>query len=255
MCNARYSQKSETFIARRVGNAGEGRSGCRAEPCPSAQPAPGGGPCCPAMPRTDGRCGSPARRAVGPGSRPRPAMRPMPDVQPVSSMAMWPGQRSHTPIGAGTAGSYRSRPSSPAGHTCHVLADSLHRRDADVRPRLFCSRVSAVHSSAVCHGRLARSARPMRADRPAARIRAPPRRPLRRCRFHLFTPSADYHRPPHDPVDRIGGGECRANWTVLDAPIRATHAHRQLLRRLTDPQGVSQIDQVWPGYPGDESTG
>ena len=37
------------------------------------------------MPQTDGRCGSPARRAVGPGSPPRPAMRPMPGVQPVSS--------------------------------------------------------------------------------------------------------------------------------------------------------------------------
>ena len=34
------------------------------------------------MPQTDGRCGSPARRAVGPGSPPRPAMRPMPGVQP-----------------------------------------------------------------------------------------------------------------------------------------------------------------------------
>ncbi len=117
-------------------------------------------------------------------------------VCPAFAMAMWPGQRSRTSIGAVAAGSYRGRPSSPAGHTCHVLADLLHRRDADVRPRLFRSRVSAVRSSAVCRGRLARSARPMRAGRPATRTRAPPRRPLRRCRFHLVAPSADYHRPP-----------------------------------------------------------
>ncbi len=34
------------------------------------------------MPRTGGRCGSPARRAIGPRRPPRPAMRPTPGVQP-----------------------------------------------------------------------------------------------------------------------------------------------------------------------------
>jgi hypothetical protein len=50
----------------------EVRSGCCAEPCPSAQAAPGRGPCRTVlrMPLTDGRCGSPARRAVGPGEAP-----------------------------------------------------------------------------------------------------------------------------------------------------------------------------------------
>jgi hypothetical protein len=54
-----------------------------AEPCPSARAAPGRGPCLTVlrMSQTDGRCGSPARRAVGPGSPPRPATRPMPAVQ------------------------------------------------------------------------------------------------------------------------------------------------------------------------------
>jgi hypothetical protein len=85
----------------------------------------------------------------------------------------------------------------------------------------FCSRVSAVRSSAMCRGRLARSARPMRADHPAARIRAPPRRPLCRCRFHLFTPSADYHRPPR-PSRPNRGTRVQSQ---LDSPRRPHPSH------------------------------
>jgi hypothetical protein len=73
-CRAVYKHPAEqrTTFGRRVrpyspavGKAREVRSGCRAEPCPSAQAAPGRGPCLTVlrMPQTDGRCGSPAGRA------------------------------------------------------------------------------------------------------------------------------------------------------------------------------------------------
>jgi hypothetical protein len=56
-------------LARRVGNAREVRSGCRAEPSPPARAEPGRGSCLAVLllPRTDRRSGSPARRTVGPG--------------------------------------------------------------------------------------------------------------------------------------------------------------------------------------------
>jgi hypothetical protein len=95
----------------------------------------------------------------------------------------------------------------------------------------FCSRVSAVRSSAMCRGRLARSARPMRADHPAARIRAPPRRPLRRCRIHLFTPSADYHRPPR-PSRPNRGTRVQSQ---LDSPRRPHPSHSRAPTAPTPP--------------------
>jgi hypothetical protein len=42
------------------------------------------------------------------------------NARPAFAAAMWLGQRSHTSIGAGTAGSYRSRPSSPAWPTTYA---------------------------------------------------------------------------------------------------------------------------------------
>ena len=56
--------------ARRVENAREVHSDCRAEPCPPTRAAAGRGPCLAVLfpPRTDGRSGSPARRAAGSGA-------------------------------------------------------------------------------------------------------------------------------------------------------------------------------------------
>ena len=62
----KYAKTPRPLFGRRVRpyspagrNAREVRSGCRAEPCPSAQAAPGRGLCLTVlrMPRTDGRCG------------------------------------------------------------------------------------------------------------------------------------------------------------------------------------------------------
>ena len=62
------------LIARRVGHAREVRSGCRAEPCPSARAALGRGLCLAVLfppPRICGRSGPPARPAVRSWGAPR----------------------------------------------------------------------------------------------------------------------------------------------------------------------------------------
>lgn len=177
-----------------------------------------------------------------------------PSACPAFTTAVWPGQYSHTSIKDGTAGSYRSRPSlSIWSYTS--LGNLPHRRDADVGAGLF---LLARERRPLVGGvpRAPRQIGPADESRPH-RCQDPGTGPVVRFTAAGFTDSRHpliITGPRRPGKPNQGEGESRVGRNALDGVVRATRAHRQRLLHLTDPQGLAQIHQVWPAYPGDESS-